>query len=73
MMSDTDILGEQGGRRATQATTEETLRLLARWLLHCHERARQRQQLGVLEPRLCDDIGVTRHEALEESRKPFWR
>jgi uncharacterized protein YjiS (DUF1127 family) len=49
------------------------LRRLARWLLHCHERTRQRQQLGELEPRFCADIGVTGSDIASELDKPFWR
>jgi uncharacterized protein YjiS (DUF1127 family) len=49
------------------------LRRLARWLLHCHERTRQRQQLGELDPRLRDDIGVTGSDIADELDKPFWR
>ena len=52
---------------------EEKLRLLAGWLLHCHERARQRRQLGVLDTRFQEDIGVTRSEVLVELEKPFWQ
>lgn len=72
-MSDTDILAEGVLRRGQAVAAEEKLRLLARWLLHCHERARQRRQLGVLEPRLQDDIGLTGSEVLEEIEKPSWR
>lgn len=72
-MSKTDVLERPGDQHGLGESAEERLRLLARWLLHCHERARQRRQLGVLEPRLRDDVGVTRGDALEELKKPFWR
>ena len=49
------------------------LRCLARWLLHCHERTRQRRQLAELEPRLRADIGVTGSDITAELDKPFWR
>lgn len=45
------------------------LRLLRRWC----GRYRQRCDLGELDDRLLDDIGVTREQADEERGKPFWR
>ncbi len=72
-MSETDILAEGVDRQGRAVAAEEKLQLLARWLHHCHERARQRRQLGVLEPRLQDDIGVTRSEAVQVIEKPAWR
>lgn len=45
------------------------LRLLRRW----YARYRQRRDLGELDDRLLDDIGVTREQADEERGKPFWR
>lgn len=36
-------------------------------------RARQRAALGVLDDRLLEDVGLTRAQALDESRKPFWQ
>ena len=44
-------------------------RALAQW----HARARQRQQLALLDDGMLHDIGVSRVEAETESRKPFWR
>ncbi len=44
-----------------------------RWLLQCHERARQRRQLAELEPRLCQDVGLTASAIVAEIDKPFWR
>jgi uncharacterized protein YjiS (DUF1127 family) len=43
--------------------------LIGRWI----ERTRQRQALAELDDRMLRDIGVTRVEAVRESRKPFWR
>jgi uncharacterized protein YjiS (DUF1127 family) len=37
------------------------------------DRWQQRQALLELDPRLLNDIGVTREEAEREARKPFWR
>lgn len=37
------------------------------------DRARTRAALRQLDPRLLDDIGVTRGDAMIEAEKPFWR
>jgi uncharacterized protein YjiS (DUF1127 family) len=37
------------------------------------DRARQRRVLAELDDHLLDDVGITRAQALEERRKPFWR
>lgn len=37
-----------------------------------HERNRTRHRLAELDDRTLHDIGLTRAEALAESRKPFW-
>lgn len=42
-------------------------RLIAAWAL-----ARQRRRLAALEAHLLDDIGLTRQDALRESRRPAW-
>jgi uncharacterized protein YjiS (DUF1127 family) len=39
------------------------------WIARSH----QRQALAELNDHLLRDIGVTRHEALREAAKPFWR
>lgn len=36
-------------------------------------RARTRRRLRALDPRLLDDVGLSRREALSEGWKPFWR
>ena len=36
-------------------------------------RANQRRDLGMLDDRLLEDIGITREQARVESRKPIWR
>lgn len=38
-----------------------------------HERRRQRRHLLGLDDRSLADIGISRREALEEARKPFWK
>lgn len=45
------------------------LATLAGWI----ERARQRRRLASLPDRLLKDIGISRCDALQEARKPFWR
>jgi uncharacterized protein YjiS (DUF1127 family) len=37
------------------------------------DRRRQRQALLELEDHLLDDIGLTREQAEQEARKPFWQ
>ena len=36
-------------------------------------RRQQRARLAALDRRLLADIGISRAQALEESRKPFWQ
>jgi uncharacterized protein YjiS (DUF1127 family) len=38
-----------------------------------HEKTCQRCDLAELDDRLLRDIGLTRKQARDESRKPFWR
>lgn len=47
------------------------LRLLARWLLHCHERTRQRGQLGALAP-VSPDAEPARIDGQDTSRAVGW-
>ena len=52
------------------------LHWLGRLLATCirlHERQRQRQALLELDDRLLDDIGLSREQAAEAGRKPFWK
>ena len=37
------------------------------------DRWRQRLDLRDMDDHRLRDIGITRHEAMRESRKPFWR
>jgi uncharacterized protein YjiS (DUF1127 family) len=48
------------------------LRLVER-LLGWQERSRQRAMLASLDAHLLRDLGLTRSEAEQEFRKPFWR
>ena len=42
---------------------------IGKWL----ERSQQRQQLAGLDERMLQDIGVSRTEVWQETRKPFWQ
>lgn len=37
------------------------------------QRAETRRQLASLDPRLLQDIGLTKAQAQQESAKPFWK
>jgi uncharacterized protein YjiS (DUF1127 family) len=43
---------------------------IAMWL---RDRQLQRKALLELDDHLLADVGLTRHEAVREGRKPFWR
>lgn len=45
---------------------------LGSMLLRWYDRARQRRQLADMDARMLDDIGVSRHQAIAEARKPGW-
>jgi hypothetical protein len=49
-MHETIVANGQDALSPVDVGAVEKLRLLARWLHHCHEQARQRGQLGVLAP-----------------------
>ena len=42
-------------------------------VLTWQERAAQRAHLAAIDDHLLKDMGLTRAEAMKESRKPFWR
>ncbi|WP_206020409.1 DUF1127 domain-containing protein [Rhodovarius crocodyli] len=46
---------------------------LLRWLRDAHERWRERRLLEEMTDRDLRDMGITRHDALHEAAKPFWR
>ncbi len=46
-----------------------TAERLADW----HERRTSRRRLIALDDRLLKDIGISRYDAEQEYRKPFWR
>ena len=43
---------------------------LANW---CLERRRQRKALLELDDRMLVDIGITKSQAIDEGKKPFWK
>jgi uncharacterized protein YjiS (DUF1127 family) len=45
------------------------LALIRTW----RQRLRSRQELVMLDDRTLRDISLTRYDALQEARKPFWR
>jgi uncharacterized protein YjiS (DUF1127 family) len=42
-------------------------------LLRLHYRLQQRRLLLELDDRMLADIGISRLQAIEEARKPFWK
>jgi uncharacterized protein YjiS (DUF1127 family) len=44
-----------------------------RWLCRAMARQRQRRALRELDDRMLRDIGLTRDQAQDEARKPFWK
>ena len=65
------LLGAHGWIVAP-ADSEPQSGILAR-LLHWLQRSRTRVDITDLDDRLLRDIGLTRHDALVESRKHFWQ
>jgi uncharacterized protein YjiS (DUF1127 family) len=41
--------------------------------IRCYERRRQRIELLELDDRMLADIGITKSQATEEGKKPFWK
>jgi len=48
------------------------LRRIGKRLLRWNELARQRTALRQLDERTLRDMGISRHDALSEARRPFW-
>ena len=46
---------------------------LLRWVPQAYERWRERRLLEEMTDRDLRDMGITRHDALREAAKPFWR
>jgi len=43
-----------------------------RYLYIWQDRAEQRGRLSTMDARMLKDIGISRHDAAQEARKPFW-
>ncbi len=52
----------------TRKSTTVSIALLNLWI----ERSRGRRELRNADARLLDDIGISRADAIIESKKPFW-
>ncbi len=59
----------RSGPRSVFSGLEFATDLLLTWL----DRYAQRRQLARLDSRMLKDIGVSRVDAVEEARKPFWK
>jgi uncharacterized protein YjiS (DUF1127 family) len=57
------------GRPAGGASGGSLIELIGRW----SRRVIERRALAQMSDRILGDIGLTRHRALCQSRKPFWR
>ncbi len=55
------------------ATSRHLLARLGALFNEWQRRARSRRELAVLCDRCLRDMGVTRYDASQEVRKPFWR
>ncbi len=59
--------------RATRRRQPTLSRRLFAWLLRAQERATMRHELRHMPDWLLQDLGITRHAALREARRSFWR
>lgn len=60
------------GRSGWLSRSLELPGFLLHLLLSWQDRWRQRQMLMEMDTRLLRDVGLTRNDADQESRKPFW-
>jgi len=63
------LLGANGWIIAPVEPRDGLVALLREWL----RRSRTRHEIADLDDHLLRDIGLTRHDALVESRKRFWQ
>ena len=63
------LLGAQGWIVAPVEPRTGLLTLVREWL----RRSRTRHEVAELDDHLLRDIGLTRHDAMVESRKHFWQ
>jgi len=52
-----------------QTTVIKAMMTLQRWM----DRHSERKQLAQLDDHMLQDLGLTRHQALTEASKPFWK
>lgn len=71
-MNHTIASGGPDGHQTQHSGAEATLRFLVSWLIHCHERTRRRQQLGVLAPDFRDSVGVNHTDNAKAIEAPSW-
>ena len=64
---DNVLAGSQPGGQAEQARSPAVL--VGTW----RRRMRGRRELALMSDRSLRDIGLTRYDAFQEIRKPFWR
>jgi uncharacterized protein YjiS (DUF1127 family) len=55
--------------RRQRSRARSFIALLGTW----RQRSRDRQDLAMMTERELRDLGIKRHDALYEVRKPFWR
>jgi len=60
-------------RRCCTSPRRRTLDALRALVREWRRRVRTRRELSALCDRALRDIGITRYDALHETRKPFWR
>ena len=60
-------------RRAPQIGLGGLIQQYVALLFRRMDRQRQRRELLELDTHVLSDIGVSRHQAIEEGSKPFWR
>lgn len=65
---DNVLAGSQPGVQAEQAV-RRLIALVGTW----RRRVRGRRELALMSDRSLRDIGLTRYDAFQEIRKPFWR
>ena len=61
-----------GGVRGTRRTFVDHLSRVAQWLRRAQQRSVERHRLADMPDHRLSDLGITREQALRESRKPGW-
>lgn len=60
------------GQKQLVASLIATANAAIRWACLAHRRQRSRHHLKRLDDRLLHDIGISRHQARQESKRTFW-